>query len=88
MTHDHGAEAIEVHFGKTDDGKWVAATCVAPFFFVEVDTEEEAHACALDAIRLYGEFRDKARPELTPDRGQAEHFPSSLTHVTTEVLYA
>ena len=87
MTRDRTAEAVTVYFGRTKERKYVAATCVSPYFFVEADSEIEAHACAEEAIRLYSENRDNVVVESSPNTGQASHLPT-LTDVTSELMYA
>lgn len=86
MADDHAAESVEVHFGQTDDGKWVAATCSVPYFFFEVPSEKDAHTYAQEAIRLYFQNRDIIRPESS-ETGQVFQHPT-LSHVTRELLYA
>lgn len=89
MTHDKRVESVQVFFGRTvGDDKWVAATCTSPFFYVELDTEAEAHAFAEEAVRLYSENRENPTRISPPAQRQAEQLPRSLTDVTSELMYA
>ena len=86
MTHNQTTDAVEVHFGTTKEGNWVAATCASPYFFFEVGSQAEAHAYAEDATRLYFENRDNIASESS-NQGQAFQHPT-LTNVSSELMYA